>query len=265
MQYAAIVSYVGTSFCGFQIQPNVRTVQGTLTEAFSRLFGVRCDVSGCSRTDSGVHALASCVSVRPADGAHRIPPEKIPQAIAPFLPWDLCVKQVFAVPDTFHIRHDVLKKRYRYLLHTAPVRDPFSVGRAWQFPYPFPDGALERMREAASALVGRHDFAAFMSSGSDVPSTIRTVYDLSVLKDENGFVFSVEADGFLYNMVRIIVGTLVDVGMGRIVPQQIPAILDSGERKCAGETAPPEGLYLEKVWYRTPENNANRSTVSDAY
>ena len=269
MQYAATIGYVGTGFCGFQIQPNVRTVQGTLTDAFSRLFGVKCEVSGCSRTDSGVHALAARVSVRPSDGAHRIPPEKIPQAIAPFLPWDLCVKEVFEVPDTFHIRHDVLKKRYVYLLHAAPVRDPFFVGRAWQFPYPFPEGALQRMREAAAALVGRHDFSAFMSSGSDVPTTVRTVYDLSVEKDEKGYRFSVEADGFLYNMVRIIVGTLVDVGMERIKPQQIPGILASKERKNAGETAPPEGLYLEKVWYRppfsSPENNANRNTASDAY
>ena len=171
MQYAAMIAYVGTGFCGFQIQPNVRTVQGILTEAFSRLFGVKCEVSGCSRTDSGVHALAAWVSVRPSDGAHRIPPKKIPQAIAPFLPWDLCVREVFEVPDTFHIRHDVLKKRYVYLLHAAPVRDPFFVGRAWQFPYPFPEGALQRMREAAAALVGRHDFSAFMSSGSE-PSMI---------------------------------------------------------------------------------------------
>lgn len=258
MQYFVTVSYLGVDFCGFQIQPNARTVQGTLTAAFSRLFGVPCSVSGCSRTDSGVHALASCVSVKPEEGAYAIPPEKIPQAIAPFLPPDLSVKAAAEVPDSFHIRHDVLKKRYVYRLRSAPVRDPFCCGRAWQFPYPFPSDALARMQTAAAFLVGRHDFCAFMSAGSDVPTTVRTLFALEVKKKGDEYLFTLEADGFLYNMVRIIVGTLVDVAMHRIPPDRIEWILLSKKRENAGETAPPEGLYLEKVFYREDAFSAKK-------
>lgn len=249
MQYLATISYLGTHFCGFQVQPNVRTVQGVLTEAAAALFGSPCSVQGCSRTDSGVHAIASRVVITTDDSAHRIPPERLPLAIAPYLPYDLAVTEAILVPDTFHVRHDVLKKQYVYILKNEPVHDPLTYGRAWQYPYTMPKNALERMQKAAAYLVGEHDFASFMAAGSPVPHTVRHLYRLSVEQNGREFRFTLEADGFLYNMVRIIVGTLIDVAMGRLAPEDMKSILQKKERVFAGETAPPEGLYLASVTY----------------
>ncbi|MBO5788735.1 MAG: tRNA pseudouridine(38-40) synthase TruA [Clostridia bacterium] len=250
MRYLATITYVGTDFCGFQVQPNVRTVQGTLTEACTALFGSPCQVQGCSRTDSGVHAVASRVLIETDETAPAIPPERLALAIAPYLPWDLSLMEAVAVSPTFHIRHDVQKKQYVYLLRNAPVRDPLSMFRMWQFPYTMPDDALERMQKAASLLVGVHDFASFMAAGSPVPHTMRHLMLLEVQKEQGVYRFTLEADGFLYNMVRIIVGTLVDVAMHRLEPEDMVRILEAKDRKEAGETAPPEGLYLEKVIYQ---------------
>ncbi|MBO7404359.1 MAG: tRNA pseudouridine(38-40) synthase TruA [Clostridia bacterium] len=249
MQYLLTVSYLGTDFCGFQTQPSVRTVQATLTGAFGACFSAPVDVRGCSRTDSGVHALCAAVTVRLPEGNIPIPAERLPLAVAPYLPPDLSVYRAQIVPDDFHVRHDVQKKEYVYRLYNTPVRDPFREGRAWQFPYPMPADALSRMERAARCFVGTHDFSAFMSSGSDALDTHKTVFSFLVKQADRDYTFTVVGDGFLYNMVRIMVGTLIDVAMHRLDPDSLPSIILSRDRARAGETAPPEGLYLSRVFY----------------
>ncbi|MFA5561259.1 MAG: tRNA pseudouridine(38-40) synthase TruA [Eubacteriales bacterium] len=249
MKYLAKIRYLGVDFCGFQFQPKLRTVQGVLTHAAETLFGVPTAVSGCSRTDSGVHANQSCVSLVPGAGGACIPPDKLPYAMAPFLPYDLSLFEAREVPDSFHVRYDVVKKEYVYLVYHAPHHNPFWVGRAWHVPYPLlPDGLL-RMRQAAGYLVGRQDYAAFMSAGSTVRDTTREVFSLTVAQEDGMTRVRITADGFLYNMVRIIVGTLVDVALGRLEPDELPDIVASHRRERAGETAPPDGLYLNRVFY----------------
>ncbi len=250
MRYALHIAYVGTRFFGFQVQPNRRTVQGELTAACRAYFGCEVAVSGCSRTDRGVHArdFLALIDTGDACGVNP-PPERLPLAMRPYLPSDLSVLSAEPVSPAFHVRHDVKSKEYRYLIHRAVSPDPFLVGRAWFYPGAMPEGALSDMRAAASHIVGTRDFSAFMAQGSPVPDTVRTVYSLSVEEEEDRLTFSVVGSGFLYNMVRIIVGTLIEVGEGRIAPDAIPAILASGERRRAGMTAPPDGLYLWKVNY----------------
>lgn len=249
MQYLCHVRYVGTDFRGFQFQPGVRTVQGVLTEAAKRVFGCPCAVTGCSRTDSGVHADAFCATVSPADGVLRVPPEKLGAAFLPHLASDIAVTDARAVGDGFHPRYDAIEKEYRYLIRRAPLPDPFFAHRSWQIPQPFlPDG-LERMQKAAAAFLGKHDFVGFRAEGSDVATTVRTINSFSVERDGDLYTLRVAADGFLYNMVRILAGTLVAVADGHLSPDDIPAVIASRERKRAGVTAPPDGLYLSRVRY----------------
>jgi tRNA pseudouridine38-40 synthase len=249
VKYLMKLRYVGTNFCGSQIQPNVRTVQGVLNKAFEELFGVKCLVTSCSRTDSGVHANAATLTVELPDGTVPIPADKLPLAVASHLPEDVCVFDACVRDEAFHVRHDVVGKEYVYLLHNASVRDPFLLHRAWFYPRVITDEELKRMQDAAQYLVGTHDFAAFMAQGSPVATTVRTVHGFGVERSGNLLRFTVCADGFLYNMVRIMVGTLVEVATGKISPSEIPEILSSGDRTRAGMTAPPEGLYLNRVFY----------------
>ena len=249
MKYLLTIRYVGTEFFGFQVQPNVRTVQGVLTKACEALFGTPCAVSGCSRTDSGVHAIASRVTVEPSKSCAKIPAQRLPFAIAPYLPDDLSVMEATLVDDSFHVRHDVKSKEYRYYLRANPVYDPFWVNRAWQYPYPFPEDALSLMNDTASALCGTHDFSAFMAQGSPVLSAVRNLISLSVKKEGDMYCFIAIADGFLYNMVRILVGTLVDVGMHRLTKEEVLEALKTKVRARSGQTAPPQGLYLYEVIY----------------
>lgn len=249
MKYFMHLSYLGTDFCGSQIQPNVRTVQGVLNDAFAALFGQTCRVTSCSRTDSGVHAIAAALTVELPDGSIPIPEDKLALAVQCHLPKDVAVFDVEVRPDTFHVRHDVTKKEYLYRIFNRPIRDPFLTDRAWFYPRLLDDTAVARMNQAAGCLVGEHDFASFQAQGSDVASTVRRVSSCEVTRTEDEVRVVVRADGFLYNMVRIIVGTLVDVGVGRTEPEDIPAILNSRDRTRAGMTAPPEGLYLYRVFY----------------
>jgi len=249
MKYLMRLAYLGTGFFGSQIQPQVRTVQGVLNDAFAALFGVRCLVTACSRTDRGVHAVAAALTVALPDGTTPIPPDRLPFAVKCYLPQDVSVFSAVVVPDTFHVRHDVVKKEYRYRLCNTPLPDPFRVGRVWFYPHPLTEQALCRMRTAAGYLVGTHDFRSFMAEGSPVATTVRTVYDLAVDRAGDELIFTISADGFLYNMVRILVGTLVEVGAGRRDPESIPAVLSATDRTAAGMTAPPDGLYLNRVFY----------------
>ena len=249
------VRYVGTNYCGYQVQPNGPTVQAALNAAAEALFGYPCDIVGCSRTDSGVHAECFCAALarRGSETLEtRIPIDRIPRALCQHLPADIAVWGAKWVPPTFHARYDVIEKAYTYRIHNRHERDPFLEGRAWHYPCPIGEGQLDAMRQAASRFVGTHDFAAFMAQGSSVTSTVRTVTRAEVEREGDTILFRVAADGFLYNMVRIMTGTLMAVAEGKISPGEIDAILASCDRCRAGITAPACGLYLSEVVY-SPE------------
>ena len=252
MKILLTISYIGTNYCGYQVQPNGVSVQQKLNEAAKKLFGYDCDIVGCSRTDSGVHANCFCATVTKKGESFlptEIPVAKIPLAMSFWLPEDIAVSSAIAVDDGFHPRYDVKSKEYIYKILNSSVRDPFLCGRAWHCPKPIDDGALENMQAAAKHFVGKHDFSAFMAADCSVKDTVREVYEAEVVRDGNLITFRVSANGFLYNMVRIFTGTLVDVAYGKIKQDDIPKILASCERKNAGGTAPPQGLYLNKVVY----------------
>ena len=248
MKYFAKVKYLGTDFHGFQVQPGgLRTVQGVLNSALDEAFGVPCKVTGCSRTDAGVHANEFCITVENEGGT--IPPDKLPIAVSRFLPPDLSLFYAEECSSDFHPRYDVCEKEYLYRIINARIYDPFEYGRAWFLPRPIGDSEIGLMRLAAAYFVGKMDFSAFMSEGSDTEDTVRTVSSLTIEKQGDLIEIRIRADGFLYNMVRIIVGTLTEVAFGRFSPDDMPEIISSCDRKRAGMTAPPEGLYLNRVFY----------------
>lgn len=247
MKYFAKIKYLGTKFHGFQVQPNLRTVQGELCQALSEALGSECKVTGCSRTDSGVHANEFCIRID-AEGA-TVPDDKLPVAVSRFLPEDLSLFYAKECEDDFHPRYDVKEKEYLYRIINSRIYDPFEYGRAWFVSRPITDESVEKMNIAAKHFIGKQDFSSFMSEGSDVLDTVRCVSSLSVVKSGDLLEVRITADGFLYNMVRIIVGTLIEVAYGRFSPDDMRKIIDSHDRKNAGMTAPPEGLYLNKVKY----------------
>ena len=246
------LSYLGTNYCGYQVQPNGVTVQQKLNEAAKQLFGYDCDIVGCSRTDSGVHANEFCATVtkkKENSLCTNIPTEKIPQALTHWLPEDISVFAAEEVGEDFHPRYDVKYKEYVYMIWNSPVRDPFTQGRAWHCPKRIDDEGIERMKRAAAQYVGKKDFCSFMAADSKVEDTVREVFEAEVEREGNLITFRVRADGFLYNMVRIFVGTLIDVAYGKLEPEDIPKIIEQKDRRAAGSTAPPHGLYLNKVEY----------------
>lgn len=246
------VSYLGTRYAGYQVQPNGDTVQRQLNLAAERLFGYPCDIVGCSRTDSGVHANAFCAAVtKRGTGSLEtdIPVAKIPLALSAQLPEDICVFRAAAVSDDFHPRYDVVMKEYVYRIWNRPVRDPFEAGRSCHLPKRLTDADFDRMQAAAGALLGRHDFRAFMAQGSKIVDTVRTLYASEMTREGDLLLYRVRADGFLYHMVRILAGTLVEVGEGKLDPADIPGILAGGDRSRAGRTLPACGLYLNRVFY----------------
>ena len=247
MKYFAKIKYLGTAFHGFQVQPELRTVQGELNNALNQAFGLPCKVTGCSRTDAGVHANEFCLTVECEGGT--IPADKLPIAVARFLPTDLSLFYAEECDNAFHPRYDVREKEYLYRIINRPIYDPFEFGRAWFLSRPVSDEGLLLMQSAAKHFIGRYDFSTFMSEGSDVEDTVRTVTALSVERNGDLIEIRISADGFLYNMVRIIVGTLTEVAFGRISPDDIVDIINSHDRSRAGMTAPAEGLYLNKVVY----------------
>ena len=228
-------------------------MQGALCDAAERVFSAPCDVTGCSRTDSGVHANEFCATVtyRKKSGIDTtIPIDKIPIAFSSVLPPDISVFGAEWVSEDFHPRYDVLYKEYEYRIYNKPLPDPFLFGRCWHYPREIDGAALEKMKEAAKHFVGKKDFAAYMAAGSDIKDTVRTVFSADVEREGDVIVFRVSADGFLYNMVRILTGTLISVAQGKLEPEDIPNVPASLDRKKAGATAPPSGLYLNRVVYR---------------
>lgn len=247
------IKYIGTPFCGFQCQKNGTAVQNVLTEASEKVFGEKCNVTGCSRTDAGVHALGFCCTVVPEnnrDGWCRIPTDKIHRAYQKFLPEEISVTAAAQVGDGFHPRYGAMGKNYIYRIWDAPFENPFEKGRSMRCIFPVTEEKTERMKKAADCFLGTHDFSSFMASGSKITDTVRTVTEAKIYRESGGaLVFSVSADGFLYNMVRIMAGTLIDTAAGRIDPDDIPRIIEQKDRSAAGATAPAEGLYLNEVFY----------------
>jgi len=259
MKLLVKIRYDGGAYCGFQAQPNGISVQSVLTDAFSRLFGFPCNVTGCSRTDSGVHALGFCATVEPREESMRgerwcsIPAARLHRAINVLLPDDIAVCAAADVEDELHARYNVVEKTYEYHITDCPARDPFLRGRAYQAPRRITGDGLDRMRECAALFVGQHDFSGYMAAGSKITDPHRTVTHADVRRTEDGMlVYSVSADGFLYNMVRIMAGTLLDCAWGRKSVSDAEAALRTGERARAGFTAPGHALYLCRVQYDRP-------------
>ncbi len=247
MKYFAKINYLGTAFHGFQVQPELRTVQGELCSALESTFSAPVKVTGCSRTDAGVHANEFCIKIE-CDKA-TVPADKLPIAVSRFLPPDISLYYAEECSDSFHPRYDVVSKEYLYRIVNRRIFDPFDYGRAWFYPREIGEKEIEIMRKAAEHIVGKKDFSSFMSEGSSTEDTVREVFYLKIEKNGDMLEIRVCADGFLYNMVRIIVGTLIEAAFGRFSPDDVKAIIESRDRTRAGMTAPAEGLYLNKVNY----------------
>ena len=242
--FKLVVEYDGTAFHGWQRQKNDRTVQETVETALTRMTGAPVVLIGSGRTDAGVHALAQTAGFRTRS---RLNAGAIVNGLNSLLPDDVVIRDCVGMPDTFHARFDVKFKHYRYHIRNDPL--PAAIGRhfAWQIRKPLDRAAMAR---AAGLLVGTHDFKAFEGAGSPRAHTVRTVLRSTVHATEAGqLIYDVAADGFLRFMVRNIVGTLVEVGLGKRLPEEVQAILESKDRSCAGVTAPPQGLFLVDVMY----------------
>ena len=245
--YFVCLAYKGTAYHGFQVQKNGLTVCEVFQNALEALFGCRPDVKGCSRTDAGVHALEFGVSFA---AESRIPAERLPSALNAHLPADVRALWAKEVEPGFHARYAAHTKTYFYRIRNGSVDSPFDAEYTCRIAgKPLDEAAMER---AARLFCGTHDFLALCSAGSSVAAkgdTIRTITDCHVRREGELITITVTADGYLYNMVRILAGTLVEVGAGRIHAESIPAILESRDRKNAGPTLPPQGLFLARVDY----------------
>lgn len=239
------IAYNGRAFCGYQTQKTERTVQKTLQTALENLFGVPLSVSGCSRTDSGVHAKQFFCTVE-GNIPPGLPPDKLPLVALAVLPDDLVLRSAKEVSDAFHVRYDVKSKTYEYTVLNTSLPDPMLAGQVYWYRRPLDALALER---AAQAFVGRHNFASFMAAGSKITDPVREIYDFKVRREGAFVIFSVTGNGFLYHMVRILCGTLLSVAEGKIAPEALPALIAAKDRKQAGPTLPPDGLSLVRVTY----------------
>lgn len=247
------ISYDGTNFSGYQVQPGKRTVQGELERALEKLNkGIFIRVSASGRTDAGVHARGQVVHF---DTTLEMEPARWQIALNSLLPDDIAVSLAeYAKPD-FHARFDAVGKEYRYFLFQSKHRDPFQRNYAYQFQYELDHGL---MREAASDLLGTHDFTSFCSAKTEVEDRVRTVQEIDFFEENGLLVFRFVGDGFLYNMVRILVGTLLEVGTGRREAGSMLQLLAEKDRTKAGKTAPGHGLYLWKVFYEEDNQFENK-------
>ena len=243
MRYMLRVAYDGTEYCGWQVQPGQRTVEGTLKSALDKLMGKDVPMIGASRTDAGVHAEGN-VAVFDCDTT--IPADKIKYALNNMLPEDVVVVESKQVDDNFHPRHCDCRKTYQYRILNTQMPDPNRRRNTYFYRRKLD---MEAMRAATDCIVGTHDFACFMAAGSQVTDTVRTVYSLELAKIDDVITMTIQGNGFLYNMVRIIAGTLIQVGRGQLEPGQIADIIKKGERKNAGPTAPAKGLTLKVIEY----------------
>ena len=238
------LAYDGTRYHGWQIQENAVTVQQVFQEALCKVTGRQEDLKACSRTDTGVHAREFCVSLKTESP---IPEERLVAALNHYLPQDVAVRSCQRVGEDFHARYSCKGKEYCYEIWNHPVREPFLAGRALHYWYPIDEALLD---QAARHYLGSHDFSSFCTLDKRERGDLtRRVFTSRVERRGDLVVFTVGADGFLYNMVRIMVGTLLRVQQGKFSPEDIPAILEAKDRKAAGPTAPACGLYLNRVFY----------------
>ena len=234
-----VVAYDGTNYCGWQVQPNGETIEGVLNRELSSLLGEDIKVTGASRTDSGVHSLGN---VAVFDTDTRIPPEKISYALNIRLPEDIVVQDSCEVAPDFHPRHCNSRKTYEYRIINRRFAMPTRRLDTYFYHRPLD---VERMQQAARYLEGTHDFKSFCSVNTVVENTVRTIYTLQVIKDADDIItIRVQGSGFLYNMVRILAGTLIQVGIGAMEPEQMTEILEAKDRSASGPTAPAQGLTM---------------------
>lgn len=238
------ISYDGSYFHGWQIQENAHTVQEEFQSALYKIIGEKADIKACSRTDSGVHANVFCISVKTES---KITPERLKGALNHYFPLYMVCLSAEEVPMDFHARYSCKGKEYVYLIHNAEVRNPFLKDRALHYYHKIDE---EKLNTAASYYIGTHDFTSFCTQDArEMEDMSRTVYDAKVTREGDIVKFTVSADGFLYNMVRIMVGTYLDAAKGRIGRGDIAAIIDGKDRSKAGDTALACGLYLNRVFY----------------
>jgi tRNA pseudouridine38-40 synthase len=239
-----IVAYDGTSFSGYQVQPGKRTIQGELEKVLEKLNkGASIRVSASGRTDAGVHARGQVIHF---DTTLEIEPDRWRKALNSLLPADIAIQTAEIARPDFHARFDAVGKEYRYFLLPSKTRDPFQRNYAYQFPYPLDFKAME---EAIGHLTGTHDFTSFCSAKTEVEDRVRSLKEIDIYQENGMLVFRFVGDGFLYNMVRILTGTLLEVGTGRREARTMPELLEKKDRTLAGKTAPGHGLYLWKVFY----------------
>lgn len=237
------VAYNGTNYHGWQIQNNGITVQETLQNAIEKVLGKSIPVHGCSRTDAGVHAKMFCCHL---DCDDNIPFDAFLRGVNSVLPPDIAILNCEDVAEDFHARFNAKGKTYVYNILNSNKKDPFLMPFVWQIERPLD---IQKMNEFCKTLIGTHDFYGFSSSGRTVENTVRTVSECSVTKEKDIVKLKITGDGFLYNMVRIITGTAVDVSDGRLDVNCALSVFETKSREMAGVTAPPQGLFLEKVYY----------------
>lgn len=250
-----VVAYDGTNYCGWQVQPNGITIESEINRCLKELLHEDIQIIGASRTDSGVHALGNIAIF---DTNSPMPADKISYALNQRLPEDIRIQKSDEVDLDFHPRYCKTKKTYEYRIYHSEFAMPTK--RLYSY-FTYRKIDIERMKEAAVYFLGEHDFVSFCSVNSQVKSTVRTIYELKIEEFQNEIVIRVTGNGFLYNMVRIIAGTLLDVGYGKRTPKDIPAILEGKNRNLAGPTAPAHGLTLVKYQYDNLENEKGHMTA----
>lgn len=235
--------YDGSRYHGWQVQKNAITVAQTMEEALAKVCGERVKITGCGRTDAGVHALRYCANFH---SDCTVPVDRMPLAVNSRLPDDISVVDAVEVPDDFNAIGSCVKKEYVYKILNSRIPDPFLADRVCFYPQRLD---ISLMQAAARAFEGTHDFKAVRSEGTQTKTTVRTVYWCRAEKDGDLITVSICANGFLYNMCRAMVGTMVYASYGKLIPEEIPALLEKRDRRLTGPTMPPQGLYLNRVWY----------------
>lgn len=236
--------YVGTAYHGWQVQKNGVTVESTLEKALSSVVGHPVKCVGAGRTDAGVHALKYVANFHTSSS---IPCDRLPLAVNTRLPDDIVVTRATEVGEDFNAIGSCLKKEYTYRIYNSRIRNAFFVDRAWFYPKRLDESI---MHACAQQMVGTHDFAALRSVGTETKTTVRTVYYFNITRQGDLIECKVCADGFLYNMVRAMVGTCVYASEGKLSPTDLPRIMEARDRTAAGPTAPPGGLYMSRLWYK---------------
>lgn len=235
--------YDGSRYHGWQVQKNAITVAQTMEEALAKVCGERVKLTGCGRTDAGVHALRYCANFH---SDCTVPVDRMPLAVNSRLPDDIAVVDAVEVPDDFNAIGSCVKKEYVYKILNSRIPDPFLADSVCFYPQRLD---ISLMQAAARAFEGTHDFKAVRSEGTQTKTTVRTVYWCRAEKDGDLITVSICANGFLYNMCRAMVGTMVYASYGKLIPEEIPALLEKRDRRLTGPTMPPQGLYLNRVWY----------------